>query len=186
MRLNLGCGYDRLDGWLNIDKVAACGPDQVLDLERTPWPFADDSVDEVLMSHVLEHLGADPEVFFAIVKELYRVCRHGAEVRIHVPHPRHDDFINDPTHVRAITPELLFLFSQRQNRIWRENKASNTLLAFYLDVDFEVKKASLVLDPRYADALARGQIQEGQLDELARSYNNVVREYAIILEAVKA
>ena len=186
MKLNLGCGYSRLDGWLNVDKFAACDPDRVVDLEQTPWPFEDGCADEILLSHVLEHLGADPEVFFAIVKELYRVCRPGAEVRIHVPHPRHDDFINDPTHVRPITPELLFLFSKRQNRIWQANRASNTLLALYLDVDFEVKKASSVLDPRYAEALSRGQIAEAQLDELARSYNNVIREYVITLEAVKA
>jgi SAM-dependent methyltransferase len=186
MKLNLGCGYGKLDGWLNVDKAAACNPDQVVDLEQTPWPFADNSADEVLLSHVLEHLGAEPEVFFAIIRELYRVCRHGAEVRIHVPHPRHDDFINDPTHVRAITPDLLCLFSKRQNRIWQEAKASNTLLAFYLDVDFEVRRASSVLDPRYADALSRGQMTEAQLGEMARSYNNVIREYAITLEAVKA
>ena len=186
MKLNLGCGYGKLDGWLNVDKAAACTPDQVVDLEQTPWPFADNSADEVLLSHVLEHLGADPQVFFAIVKELYRVCRHGAQVRIHVPHPRHDDFINDPAHVRAITRDLLCLFSKRQNRIWQENKASNTLLAFYLNVDFEVKKATSVLDSRYSDALSRGQIQEAQIDELARSYNNVIREYVITLEAVKA
>ena len=186
MKLNLGCGYSRLDGWVNVDKAAACNPDQVVDLERTPWPFADSSADEILLSHVLEHLGGEPAVFLAIVKELYRVCRHGAEVRIHVPHPRHDDFINDPTHVRAITPDLLCLFSKRQNRIWQENKASNTLLAFYLDVDFEVRRASSVLDPRYADALSRGQTTQAQLEEAARSYNNVIREYVIILEAVKA
>ena len=24
MKLNLGCGYSRLDGWLNVDKFAAC------------------------------------------------------------------------------------------------------------------------------------------------------------------
>ena len=185
MKLNLGCGYGKLDGWLNVDRFAACGPDQVLDLEQTPWPFEDSSADEVLMSHVLEHLGADPDVFFAIIKELHRVCRKGALVRVHVPHPRHDDFINDPTHVRAVTPDLLCLFSKRQNRIWQESRASNSLLAFYLDVDFEVRKASSVLDPRYADALSRGQITEGQLDEMAKSYNNVIREYAIELEVLK-
>ena len=185
MKLNLGCGFSRRDGWLNVDKAAACNPDRVVDLEQTPWPFDDDCADEVLLSHVLEHLGAEPEVFFAIVKELYRVCRPGAEVRIHVPHPRHDDFINDPTHVRPITPDLLCLFSKRQNRIWQENRASNTQLALYLDVDFEVKKASSVLEPRYAEALSRGQLTEVQLDEMAKSYNNVIREYAIVLQAVK-
>ena len=186
MKLNLGCGYSKLDGWTNADKFEACAPDLVLDLEQTPWPFEDNCADEVLLSHVLEHLGATSDVFFAVIKELYRVCRHGAQVRIHVPHPRHDDFINDPTHVRPITPDLLCLFSKRQNRIWRENRASNSLLAFYLDVDFEVRQASMVLDPRYQEAFSRGQITSAQLDQLAASQNNVIREYAITLEALKA
>jgi hypothetical protein len=41
-------------------------------------------------------------------------------------------------------------------------------------------------DPRYADAVARGRIGEGQLDEMARSYNNVTRESVITLEAIGA
>jgi SAM-dependent methyltransferase len=186
MQLNLGCGYRKLDGWVNVDHAAACNPDQLLDLEQTPWPFADNSADTIMLNHVLEHLGGHPPVFLAIMKELYRVCRHGAKVFINVPHPRHDDFINDPTHVRPITPVLMTLFSQRQNRYWKEVGGANSPLAFYLDVDFELAGVNQVLDPRYADAYSRGQITQDQLEELVKSYNNVVREYEITLEVVKA
>ena len=54
------------------------------------------------MKHVLEHLGRDTDTFLAIWKELYRVAAPGATVRIVVPHPRHQDFLQDPTHVRAM------------------------------------------------------------------------------------
>jgi predicted SAM-dependent methyltransferase len=53
MKLNLGCGLYKLDGFRNVDKFAACDPNEVVDLEVFPWPWADDSVDEVVMSHVL-------------------------------------------------------------------------------------------------------------------------------------
>src|SRR5687767_8310331 len=112
MKLNLGCGQNKLQGYVNTDREPAVKPDVLMDLEKFPWPFEDDSVDEVVAFHVLEHVGATSEMFVRIMQELYRVCRAGAEVRIAVPHPRHDNFFDDPTHVRAITPMTLELFSK--------------------------------------------------------------------------
>jgi len=82
MRLNLGCGNTRMQDWLNVDKIAACNPDQVVDLEALPWPWPDNSVDEVLLSHVLEHLGQATDTYLGIIKEIYRVCRDGARITI--------------------------------------------------------------------------------------------------------
>ena len=52
-------------------------------------------------------------VFLGMMKELYRICRDGAEIEINVPHPRHDNFIGDPTHVRIITPDTLLIVRPR-------------------------------------------------------------------------
>ena len=38
------------------------------------------------MCHVLEHLGATADVYFAVIRELYRVCKHG-DHRDHRPAP---------------------------------------------------------------------------------------------------
>ena len=84
LRLNLGCGDKLLPGWLNVDSVPDCNPDMVCDLEQFPWPWADNSVEEILLSHVLEHLGEDRDVYLGIIKELYRVCCHGAKIQIMV------------------------------------------------------------------------------------------------------
>ena len=46
-------------------------------------------------------MGADPKVFLKIMQELHRIGRPGCRVVIHVPHPRHDNFLGDPTHVRV-------------------------------------------------------------------------------------
>ena len=99
MKLNLGCGPPKLPGYLNVDRYGE--PDLRLDLEQFPWPWASDSVDEVLASHVLEHLGTTPDAFIGVMKELYRVCRNGAEVRIAVP------FVLDCADLRRVR-ELLF------------------------------------------------------------------------------
>jgi predicted SAM-dependent methyltransferase len=54
VKLNLECGNSRLDGWINVDRESALKPDQIWDLERTPWPGADSSVEEIRLIHVPE------------------------------------------------------------------------------------------------------------------------------------
>mgnify|MGYP007000079929 len=77
---------------------------------------------------VLEHIGQDPEIFNNILSELYRICKSEALITIAVPHPRHDDFIADPTHVRPITVLGLSLYDREQNEIWQSQGAANTPL----------------------------------------------------------
>ena len=47
LRLNLGCGMKRIDGYLNVDRFGE--PDLRHDLEVVPWPWPDDSVNEILL-----------------------------------------------------------------------------------------------------------------------------------------
>jgi SAM-dependent methyltransferase len=177
VKLNLGCGQNRLDGYVNADRETIVEPDVVMDLEKFPWPFEDNSVDEVAANHVLEHVGARAEVFIGIMQELYRVCRGGALIRIAVPHPRHDNFIDDPTHVRAITPMTLQLFSKRNCLEWKRLGAANSPLALYAGVDFELRDVQVVVDPSYNG--------RPDLKELVAHSNNVATEYRYLLEVIK-
>ena len=63
MKLNLGSGSKILKGYVNVDKFQYYNPDVVHDLEKFPYPFENNSVDEILLSHVLEHIGQNPEIF---------------------------------------------------------------------------------------------------------------------------
>lgn len=177
MKLNLGCGQQHMEGYVNVDREPSMRPDLVMDMEQFPWPFESDSVDEVVASHVLEHVGAEPPVFIGIMKELYRVCRAGARVRIAVPHPRHDNFFDDPTHVRAVTPMTLALFSKKQCAQWKAEGASNSPLAVYADVDFELRDLNVKVAEKY-----RGH---PNLDEMVQHWNNVATEYRMVLEVIK-
>lgn len=183
LKLNLGCGQSPVAGYVNVDKYGT--PEVRCDLEAFPWPWPDSSVDEVLLSHVLEHLGQTPEVFIGVMKELYRVCRDGARVRVRVPHPRHDFFLTDPTHVRPILPATFTLFSRRLNAEWAVGKAANSPLALYHGVDFEIESHVMILDEPYAGQLKRGEITEAEAQALIDRHHNVAHEIRIVLRVVK-
>jgi hypothetical protein len=138
------------------------------------------------MHHVHEHLGAAPDTYLAIIRELYRVCAPDATVEITVPHPRHDNFIADPTHVRPITPQGLQLFSKTLNRKWAEEGMSNTPLGLYLDVDFDLVGTTLIPSAQWRQALERRQVTRQQFDEAVLTLNNVVSEMPLVLKARKA
>ena len=50
-----------------------------------------------------------------------KICKKNALIIIKVPHPRHEDFLSDPTHVRPITVLGLSLFDQKLNKEWQKN-----------------------------------------------------------------
>jgi hypothetical protein len=185
MKLNLGCGYHKRPGFLNVDVRSECLPDMTVDLERTPWPWESDSPEAVLFMHSLEHMGGDQRVFRELIRELYRVCRNGADVFVQVPHPRHDDFITDPTHVRPITPATLGHLSKRNNLEWARNGAANTPLALYWEVDFEIRNVRYLVAEPYRSQLAKGELSPEHVEQLSRERNNVIKEISISLVAIK-
>ncbi len=183
IKLNLGCGKNLRPGYLNVDKYG--DPDLKHDLEVFPWPWEDGSVSEVVLCHVLEHLGRQTETYLNIMRELYRICENGAKVLITVPHPRHDDFLNDPTHVRAVTPESLQLFSKKANARWAELGEANTPLGFYLDIDLEIENVEQILDPLWGQRMKAKQLSQQDLMFATRSYNNVIKELRIVVRVNK-
>ncbi|MEO0535214.1 MAG: hypothetical protein AAF215_15245 [Cyanobacteria bacterium P01_A01_bin.123] len=183
LRLNLGSGQQPIEGYVNVDKFGE--PDLCFDLETFPWPWADNSVSEIKLLHVLEHLGQQTNIYFQIVQEMYRICLPNATIHIVVPHHRHDNFVHDPTHVRAITAAGLQMFSRRINRDWQVQGCANTPLGLYLDVDFELVQTNLSASPlwfeRYRDRANDVQLllQESAL------YNNLIEEIEMQLQVIK-
>lgn len=152
-----------------------------------PWPWETSSVDEVVFSHVLEHLGETTQSYFGIIKELYRICKPDARIHIRVPHPRHQDFMNDPTHVRVITPESFSLFSKANNRRWQEEQKANSPLGLYLDVDFEIINSHYALDPHWENRFPEdgtGKISP-ELWDAIQHLNNVVKEIIMDVRVIK-
>jgi hypothetical protein len=138
------------------------------------------------MHHCLEHVGAAVDTFLSIIKELYRISAPAATIFSAVPHPRSDGYVGDPTHVRAINPHIMSLFSKKNNREWKTAEWPNTPLATYIDVDFEVTDVNFGLTPHWATQLQTGQITREALDFAISSYFNVVDEVKLTLTVCKA
>jgi hypothetical protein len=187
MKLNLGCGSKTLEGFVNVDKFPTATTDVVLDLEKTPWPWEADSVEEIRFIHSLEHMGQDTNTYLSIIKEIYRVCRGDAVVVIHAPHPRHDNYLGDPTHVRPITPQSLSLFDAELNRQWLAGGVSAaTPLGLYIGVDFEIIEMICVLDPAFHERYGDNELSDDEINRLARELNNVISEYHLKLRVRKS
>lgn len=184
LKLNLGCGFDKLPGYLNIDKEAVCEPDQVVDLEST-WPFESNSITEIRASHVLEHLGQETQVFLGLMKEMYRVCLDGAKIFIQVPHHDHWTFHADPTHVRKIHPEGLKLFDQELNRQHIKSKYANTALGIYCQVDFVLEKAEPSFDEPWASRIQNNLVAPCDLNFAANHYTNCIVQWDMVLRVRK-
>ncbi len=185
MKLNLGCGQNKKDGYVNVDKYDSFAPDVVWDLEIFPWPFESNSVDEIVLHHVLEHLGATVDTFLGIMKELYRICRPDARIIIAVPHPRSDGYMGDPTHVRPINQNVMSLFSKKNTREWQDRGWPNTPLATYIDVDFEMTDVKLAFLSPWAEEVQAGTRSREEIQFAMDSYFNVVGEINITLTARK-
>ena len=93
-KLNLGCGKDIKDGYINVDSVKLPGVDIVHDLNKFPWPFKDDEFDEVYASHILEHL----KDTLKVMEELHRITKKTGVIKIKVPLVPGPAAFSDPTH----------------------------------------------------------------------------------------
>ena len=185
MKLNLGCGNNKIDGYLNVDIDPNCTPDLQADLEAIPWPFNDNSVEELFLIHVLEHLGETKEKYFGIIQEIYRIVCGGGKIRIVVPHPRHDHFVIDPTHVRAILPDQFYMFSKKQCYAWKQEGCANSNFADLLDVDFDILDIKWIADDFWLKKIKSGELTSEELVEKAKYQYNIVREIQIELRVLK-
>ena len=97
-KLNIGCGSDIKKGYINLDKSKVKGVDVVHDIDKVPWPFKSNYFDEIFAQDVVEHT----KDLFKTMKEMHRICKKNAKVRIIVPYwhssgafyPNHNYFFN--------------------------------------------------------------------------------------------
>jgi predicted SAM-dependent methyltransferase len=82
IKLNIGCGPNRKEGWVNVD-ILDPAADLQLDL-RERWPFPESSASYIYSEHVLEHFDFCVEVPHFLA-EARRVLEPGGVLDIVVP-----------------------------------------------------------------------------------------------------
>jgi len=128
-KINLGCGYSILDGWENYD-ITPVIPNVIgINLEKLPLPFEDNSIDEILLNQVLEHLKINPLDF---MQEVYRILKPKGIIKIGLP-------VNSPMiyHIR------------QQHYAGYFNPISNkrSVAEHYIDGEFKINKTHYDLLP---------------------------------------
>jgi len=136
MKLNLGCGRKKLEGYTGVDRIQTTATDVVHDLNIFPYPFPDTSAEEIILDNVLEHL----DDVVRVMTELYRLCQPGALVKISVPYFKSNSAFTDPTHQHFFSETSFKYFT------------ADSPLNFYSPARFEISRTELISHTEYKDA----------------------------------
>ena len=86
LKLNVGCGWECKDGWLNVDNTEKWQrenyPITFMDATK-PWQYEDNTFDYILSEHMIEHI-EDSKGLYAMT-EAHRTMKRGGVVRISCP-----------------------------------------------------------------------------------------------------
>jgi SAM-dependent methyltransferase/chromosome segregation ATPase len=107
LKIDLGCGKAKQDGFIGVDRYPLPKVDIIADL-NAPLPIKSDSVDLLYASHSLEHLSD----LMAAMREIYRICKHGAQVCIVAPYNEQKLNLANPYHI--------CVFNEHTPRFWTD------------------------------------------------------------------
>lgn len=175
IKLDLGCGQNKREGFFGVDIANTDDSDLVCDLAQFPWPFDDDSVEEACCSHYVEHtypVGGPHDGLIAFMNEVWRICIHGAKVNIVHPYALSSRAFQDPTHTRFIPEATWFYFSAD----WRK---TNGLDHYPITADFAIDGISNGWHDLW---LSRA---DAARTWAAGHYWNVVSDLSVDLRAIK-
>lgn len=114
IQLNLGCGDQRLDGYIGLDRLPRQGTDLICDLSQG-IPVASGSIDHIYAKSVLEHID-DLE---SLLAEMERVLKPDGTIYIYVPHWRNPFYYSDYTHRQFFGLATFDYFAAPGQQIYR-------------------------------------------------------------------
>lgn len=82
MKINLCSQVLKQDGFIKVDHLALPNVDFVHDLNTSPWPFADESVEHIRAYNILEALSNSIQA----IEEIWRILKPGGKLEICLPY----------------------------------------------------------------------------------------------------
>jgi ubiquinone/menaquinone biosynthesis C-methylase UbiE len=173
MKLNVGCGHDYKEGWVNLDRSKDVKADLYCELDRTNLDkflvIEDNICTHIYMSHILEHIN-NP---LPLMQELHRVAAPDCPLVIRTPYGSSDNAWEDPTHVRPYFIGSFDYFSQ----------AAYGGADYGYRGDWETVERTLIL----REGTGIEQIKDNLEDvlNLIMVQRNLVDEIQVVMRAVK-
>jgi len=157
VKLDIGCGIRKQEGFIGVDKFPLQGVDVVMDITKDPWPWEPESVDQVHCSHFIEHLTAMERVQF--LNNLYRVMKYGAQAQLIAPNWASCRAYGDPTHQWPPIGEMFPFYLNYEWRVTQGNAphtdASNDPTMYSCDFDVLTGfNLDIGVQPRHDEARA--------------------------------
>jgi SAM-dependent methyltransferase len=125
MKLDIGCGENRHEGFVGMDKRQLATVDILHDIEEIPYPIKDESCDEIIASHIMEHV--KPWLTVDIFNELWRIMKPEGLLEISVPYAGSPAYWQDPTHCNGFIP-VTFEYFDPTRTLWSVYKPKPWLL----------------------------------------------------------
>ena len=114
IKLDLGCGSLKREGFVGLDMKAMPGVDIVCDVTKG-IPLQDDCVEYLIADNLMEHIGDE---FIDVMNDVWRICTPHAIIKIIVPGVHTSAAFQDPTHRRFFVPETFDYFNADHQR-WK-------------------------------------------------------------------
>lgn len=102
LRLDLGCGEHKQDGFVGIDIRPLAGVDIVCDLESYPWPLPDGCASLLMAAHLVEFIDPSRGGLLRFMDEAWRVLRYDGRFIATTWYPGTRPFYADPCHINAV------------------------------------------------------------------------------------
>lgn len=102
LKLNIGCGRDYRQGWVNIDVSTTTRIDMCADIGHGLPDVEDCSASEIYISGVLEQIGPNHELVTAM-NTCHRVLTPNGKMVVVVPNAKYAIAHQDPMDVRKFT-----------------------------------------------------------------------------------
>ena len=175
--LNLGAGSDVKAGYINHDIVFLPGIDVVHNLNEYPWPWDNNSIDEIQVVDLLEHL----DDFILAMEELYRVIKPGGSLHIKVPYWNSSFTYMDPTHKRGFHENTFHFFDPSKELCKLRHYYSHARFYIQSEVFILIPFAPYLKIPFVKELHVKGKFFKRVVGFFGNLFSNIILDLKIVL-----